>query len=114
MASGSIVASRNTGSQTNTGSNPRSSTCPGKDLYGWIEDRGWETAYGVITRRSYGRIVVSIKRRLFRDGFYHSLNFKPWGGEEFDRAVRRYQTVNELTVDGKVGPETFGKLMEVA
>ena len=58
-----------------------------------------------------GPDVAALQGLLHARGLYgNTLDGK--FGEELDRAVRSFQAGHGLTVDGVVGPMTWGKLLE--
>jgi len=75
--------------------------------------RAEASAQPTLVRGSRGAAVEDLQQRLQSQGLYSGSidgNFGPLT----QAAVRQYQTNNNLTVDGKVGPETWGSLQGVA
>src|ERR1700686_522029 len=62
---------------------------------------------------SRGPAVLQIQKRLTALGFYGGvLDEIFWGGT--DSAIRNFQQSKDMTVDGRVGPETWGALFNGA
>lgn len=64
----------------------------------------------IVNQGSQGNITMIIQMMLFIKGYNISLD-KTFGSETLD-AVKRFQKSKGLTVDGRVGPNTFEKLLE--
>lgn len=79
--------------------------CPGDENSAIIERRGYIDALGVLARGSRGKVVRAATLKLARLRYLDRMRSRYTS--EVAEAVRTFQLVHHLPMDGKIGPATW-------